>query len=75
MAIGRLRIGSLKKGELVYLNDAAVEKIFQNDDPEELKMKKSLKTRSAAHKKKTIKKVSKRAVAARQAAAESRKSK
>lgn len=73
VAIGRLRIGSLKKGELVYLNDAAIEKIFLNDDPEELKIKKSLKGRSEAAKKKTAKKVSKRAMAARQAAAESRK--
>ncbi|MBX3039146.1 MAG: rRNA pseudouridine synthase [Bdellovibrionaceae bacterium] len=73
VAIGRLRIGSLKKGELVYLNDAAIEKIFLNDDPEELKIKKSLKGRSDAAKKKTAKKISKRAMAARQAAAESRK--
>ncbi len=73
VAIGRLRIGALKKGELVYLNDAAIEKIFQNDDPEELKLKKSLKGRSATAKKKVAKKISKRAVAARQAAADARR--
>lgn len=47
VAIGRLRIGSLKRGELVYLNDAAVEKIFQADMPEQIKLKKSYKGRSA----------------------------
>ena len=70
VAIGRLRIGSLRKGELVYLNDAALEKIFQNDDPEELKLKKSLKGKSATQgKKKVAKKVSKRALVAREKAA------
>lgn len=50
VAIGRLRIGSLKKGEVVYLNDAAVERIFLADDPEDLKLKKSLRGRSASTK-------------------------
>ena len=43
VAIGRLRIGSLRKGEIVYLNDAALERIFQPDAPEELKLKKAHK--------------------------------
>lgn len=50
VAIGRLRIGSLKKGELVYLNDAALEKIFEPDAPEELKQKLANKRRQASTK-------------------------
>lgn len=50
VAIGRLRIGSLKKGELVYLNDAALEKIFEPDAPEELKQKLTNKRRQASTK-------------------------
>ena len=37
VAIGRLRLGALPVGELVFLNDAAVERIFLPDLPEELK--------------------------------------
>lgn len=46
VAIGRLRLGSLQKGELVYLNDVAAERVFQPDLPDEVKDKKSYKGRS-----------------------------
>lgn len=41
VAIGRLRIGNLDRGQLVYLNDAAAQRVFLPDDPEELKVKKA----------------------------------
>lgn len=72
VAIGRLRIGSLRKGELVYLNDAALEKIFLSDSPDELKLKKSHKGQASTKKPAAKKKISKRAAAARLAASESR---
>lgn len=50
VAIGRLRLGSLERGGLVYLNDAAVDKVFESDSPEELKIKKSYKGRQASTK-------------------------
>ncbi|MEZ0391284.1 MAG: pseudouridine synthase [Pseudobdellovibrionaceae bacterium] len=46
VAIGRLRIGNLQRGELVYLNDVAAERVFLPDLPEEVKEKKSYKGRS-----------------------------
>lgn len=47
VAIGCLRIGSLKKGAFVYLNDVAKDRVFQPDMPEEVQEKKSYKGRSA----------------------------
>lgn len=45
VSIGRLRLGALPVGELVFLNDAAVERIFMADLPDELKaIKKAHKT-------------------------------
>lgn len=41
VAIGRLRLGALKVGALAYINEAAAERVFLPDDPEELKIKKS----------------------------------
>ncbi len=41
VAIGRLRLGALKAGALVYINEAAAERVFLPDDPEDLKIKKS----------------------------------
>lgn len=41
VAIGRLRMGSVKTGALVYINEAAAERVFLPDDPEGLKIKKS----------------------------------
>lgn len=46
VAIGRLRIGSIKKGEVVFLNESTLNQIFLADSPEELKTKKSYKGRA-----------------------------
>jgi 23S rRNA pseudouridine2605 synthase len=51
VCIGRLRIGALKVGELAYLNDAAMERVFLPDDPEEIKTKKTYKGRAQSIKK------------------------
>lgn len=48
VAIGRLRIGAVERGELVYLNDAAVERVFLPDAPDEIKLKKTYKGRAIA---------------------------
>lgn len=42
VAIGRLSIGSLQRGELVYLNDAALERIFMEDSPEKMRASKGV---------------------------------
>jgi len=41
VAIGRLRMGSLPRGHLVYLNDVAAERVFLADEPETVKKLKS----------------------------------
>lgn len=46
VAIGRLRIGNLGRGELVYLNEVAAERVFQPDLPDEVVAKKSYKGRN-----------------------------
>lgn len=51
VAIGRLRLGALKVGELVYLNEVAIERIFLPDDPEEVKTKRTYKGRTQSVKK------------------------
>ncbi len=43
VAIGRLRLGALKRGELVFLNDVAAQRVFMADEPENVKFKKSYK--------------------------------
>lgn len=48
VAIGRLRIGNVERGELVFLNDAAVERVFLPDSPDEIKVKKTYKGRAVA---------------------------
>jgi 23S rRNA pseudouridine2605 synthase len=58
VAIGRLRLGALKTGDLVYLNDVAIERVFQPDDPVEVKTKRTYKGRATSAKK-TAKPVSK----------------
>lgn len=50
VAIGRLRIGNLERGELVFLNDVAAERVFEADMPEEIKTKKSYKDRQKSTK-------------------------
>ncbi len=42
VAIGRLRLASLKAGEFVYINDAARERIFLADNPNEVKQMKKI---------------------------------
>jgi 23S rRNA pseudouridine2605 synthase len=49
VAIGRLRLGSLDRGEMVFLNETAAQRVFQIDDPEEVKIVKSYKGRSKKH--------------------------
>lgn len=51
VAIGRLRMAALKPGELVYVNDAAAERVFLTDDPEEVKTKRTYKGRATSVKK------------------------
>ncbi|MBC7754148.1 MAG: rRNA pseudouridine synthase [Moraxellaceae bacterium] len=41
VAIGKLKLGQLERGELVYLNDAAVERIFIQDLPNDTYIKKA----------------------------------
>ncbi|MCE3010041.1 MAG: rRNA pseudouridine synthase [Proteobacteria bacterium] len=50
VAIGRLRLGSLKRGELVYLNEVAAERVFMPDAPEEVAQKKSYKGKNRSEK-------------------------
>ena len=52
VAIGRLRIGNLERGEMVFLNDAAAQRVFQPDMPDEVKVKKSYKSRTHTQKSK-----------------------
>lgn len=51
VAIGRLRMGALKTGELAFLNDAAVERVFLADEPDEVKAKRGYKGRAPSAKK------------------------
>jgi len=51
VAIGRLRIGNVERGELVFLNNAAIERVFLPDAPEEIKLKKTYKGRKVSAKK------------------------
>lgn len=46
VAIGRLRIGALKRGDMVYLNDVAADRVFMPDESVDLKDKKSYKGRA-----------------------------
>lgn len=50
VGIGRLRLGNLEKGEMVYLNDVAAERVFQQDMPDEVKEKKTYKNRQKSTK-------------------------
>lgn len=50
VAIGRLRLGSLERGELAYLNEEALKKVFEIDSPDEFKAKKSYKGRARSQK-------------------------
>lgn len=47
VAIGKLRIGQLGRGEMVFLNEAAVERVFMADLPAEVHAKRDQRHRSA----------------------------
>ncbi len=47
VCIGRLRLGALKSGDLVYLNETAISRVFLADDPDEVKTKKTYKGRAS----------------------------
>lgn len=51
VAIGRLRLGSLERGEVVYLNDVAAERVFLADTPELIADKKGYKGRAQEQRK------------------------
>lgn len=53
VAIGRLKLGQLTRGEYVYLHESLLERIFQADMPEEIKLKKSYKNPQRQSKKAT----------------------
>ncbi len=43
VAIGCLRIGNLERGEMVFLNEVAADRVFKPDLPEKIEIKKSYK--------------------------------
>lgn len=47
VAIGRLRLGALDRGEKVFLNEVAANRVFMADAPDEVKDKKSYRGRNA----------------------------
>lgn len=51
VAIGRLRIGNLQRGEMVFLNEIAADRVFMADTPEIMVEKKSYKGRHKTSKK------------------------
>lgn len=53
VAIGRLRIGNLQRGEMVFLNEVAADRVFMADTPEVMIEKKSYKSRQNSSKKQT----------------------
>ncbi len=50
VAIGRLRLGALERGGMLFLNDVAAERVFMPDQPEDVKLKKSYKGRQSSTK-------------------------
>lgn len=52
VAIGRLRLGALRTGEIVFLNDVALERIFLADSPDDVKSKKTYSDRPKSVKRK-----------------------
>lgn len=51
VAIGRLRMGAIKTGEFMFVNEAAIERVFLADSPEDVKIKKTYKGRTPSEKK------------------------
>lgn len=52
VAIGRLRLGQLERGQKVYLNDVAAERVFLADLPDEVSAKKTYAGRKTSEKRK-----------------------
>lgn len=50
VAIGQLRLGSLARGEVAFINDHILNKIFLPDAPEEVKQKKALRPKQTSTK-------------------------
>ncbi|MEK6628937.1 MAG: pseudouridine synthase [Bdellovibrionota bacterium] len=46
VAIGKLRIGSLERGQMVFLNEAATQRVFMQDLPEETHGRRELRYKS-----------------------------
>jgi len=50
VAIGRLRLGALERGDMLFLNEVAANRVFLTDDPEEVKESKSYRGRQKSTK-------------------------
>lgn len=50
VAIGRLRLGQLDRGEIVFMNEIAAERVFQPDMPDEVRAKKTYQGRPKSSK-------------------------
>lgn len=59
VSIGRLRLGSLERGEFVYLNDVAKDRVFMADIPEEIAEKKGYKGKAIEQRNRRLLKTSK----------------
>lgn len=59
VAIGRLRIGSVKVGELAYVTEEAAQRVFLVDSPDDVKVKKTYKGKAVSDKKKAAPKAKK----------------
>lgn len=51
VAIGCLRLGALAKGDMVFLNEVAIERVFKADNPDAVQTKKTYKGKSLSAKK------------------------
>lgn len=58
VAIGRLRLGNLDRGQLVYVDERALEKVFDPDLPDELEKKRSYRGRQGSSKRPSAKRTS-----------------
>lgn len=59
VAIGRLRLGSLKSGEIAYVTEEAAQRVFLVDSPDDVKVKKTYKGKAVSDKKKALPKAKK----------------
>jgi len=60
VAIGRLRLGSLPRGEIAFLNEATLDRVFEPDLPEEVKIKKAHRAKQVSTKRIDPKKTTKK---------------